>query len=132
MTFPQTEAEFLVCQHGNRVWFGHECGLCEEQGEHVWLKCDTCREPAVGVASMPGVPASFAYCRQCLHANAHPYGMVVANTAMIGGVGQAAEWWLEIVHATLIRLGKDRMEFERDVTEEMESQMREDGQISGD
>lgn len=27
--FPQTEDEARICSHGNRVWFGHECGLCE-------------------------------------------------------------------------------------------------------
>ena len=26
--YPQTEDEAIVCKHGNRVWFGHECGLC--------------------------------------------------------------------------------------------------------
>lgn len=27
---PATEDEAIVCQHGNRVWVGHECGLCED------------------------------------------------------------------------------------------------------
>jgi hypothetical protein len=31
--FPQTEEEAVECPHGNRVWFGHECGLCEDTEE---------------------------------------------------------------------------------------------------
>lgn len=27
--YPQTEDEARECPHGNRVWFGHECGLCD-------------------------------------------------------------------------------------------------------
>lgn len=27
--YPRTEAEARTCVHGNRYWFGHECGLCE-------------------------------------------------------------------------------------------------------
>jgi hypothetical protein len=28
LPYPQTEEEARTCKHGNRVWFGHECGLC--------------------------------------------------------------------------------------------------------
>lgn len=34
--FPQTEDEARVCVHGNRVWFGNECGLCDAAGHYVW------------------------------------------------------------------------------------------------
>lgn len=27
-TFPQTPEEAITCPHGNKVWFGHECGEC--------------------------------------------------------------------------------------------------------
>lgn len=30
--FPQTEDEARECRHGNLYWFGHECGLCEDEG----------------------------------------------------------------------------------------------------
>lgn len=78
-------------------------------------KCETCGEQGiVGVAAMPGVPASFAYCRACLDANAHPYAMVVANTAMIYP-DQAAEWWVAVIAGTLGRLGIAETEFGADV-----------------
>ena len=35
MTFPRTEEDGRICQHGNRVWFGNECGECEKTG-YVW------------------------------------------------------------------------------------------------
>jgi hypothetical protein len=28
LPYPQTEDEARTCKHGNRIWFGHECGLC--------------------------------------------------------------------------------------------------------
>jgi hypothetical protein len=74
--------------------------------------CQVCdREPAVGVASMPGIPMSFAYGRQCLQANAHPIEIVVGNTALMGGMDAAAEWWWELVSDTLAHLGIRRAEF---------------------
>lgn len=81
-------------------------------------KCDVCgNQGIVGVAAMPGVPGSFAYCRACLGANAHPYAMVVANTAMIGGLADAAEWWKQLVDDTLTHLAIDRDKFDADVAD---------------
>jgi hypothetical protein len=34
--FPQTPEEARLCVHGNQVWFGHECGLCDSEGEYRW------------------------------------------------------------------------------------------------
>jgi hypothetical protein len=34
--FPQTPEDARICIHGNRVWFGHECGLCDGAGKYVW------------------------------------------------------------------------------------------------
>lgn len=83
-------------------------------------KCDVCRdEPMVGVAVVPGMPVSVAYGRRCLDANAHPYGLVVANTAMVGGYDHAAAWWQQIVDDTLTHLGKDRAEFDQAVAAEI-------------
>lgn len=53
--FPQTEADAQVCVHGKRVWFGHECGLCEDAGEHVF-KYPVFRWDAAGVDD-GGLPA---------------------------------------------------------------------------
>lgn len=80
-----------------------------------WL-CDVCQTGRPkGVYAMPGVPGSFAYCDACLQANAHPYGVMVANTAMIGGLAEAADWWQRIVDDTLAHLGIERDAFLQDV-----------------
>lgn len=87
------------------------------------LTCDVCgNEPAVGVAAVPGMPVSMAYGRQCLAANAHPYPLLVVNTAMCGGYDQMAGWWQAMVDATLAHLGKTREEFDNDVATEQEEQ----------
>lgn len=81
-------------------------------------KCDVCgQEAEVRVYAMPYVPGSFAYCPECLRANAHPYGIVVNNTAMCGGLDQCAWGWRLVVHGTLRRLGIDKETFDRDVNE---------------
>lgn len=80
--------------------------------------CDVCNnEPAVGVACVPGMPVSVAYGAACLAANAHPYGLLVANTALIGNYADSTEWWQEMIDATLAHLGKPREQFDADVAE---------------
>lgn len=80
--------------------------------------CDVCGNgPSIGVGAMPGIPASFAYCKECIQANAHPYAIVVAYTAMLTQEPQAslsdtAPWWQQLVADTLARLGKTRAEFD--------------------
>jgi outer membrane protein TolC len=75
---------------------------------------------------MPGVPYSAAYGRECLNANAHPYDMLVANTAMILSgypdtadpidvLTDTADWWQHMVEDTLVRLRKTREQFNLDV-----------------
>lgn len=87
-------------------------------------RCDVCdTEAGIEVVAMPGVPASFAYCRECYAAGAHPYGMVVANTALIGGLEElatAAEWWTELVDRTLTYLNIPREQFNADVAQAVE------------
>jgi hypothetical protein len=34
--FPQSEEEARECIHGNQVWFGNECGICDGEGYYVW------------------------------------------------------------------------------------------------
>ena len=93
--------------------------------------CEVCnKNESVGVAAMPGVPMSFAYCLECLKADAHPYFAVVANTACIGGLSHAGEWWIELINATLKHLGKTPEQFAQDVEQaikEMDAQMSEPG-----
>lgn len=79
-------------------------------GEYV--KCETCETTnAIGVASVPGIPYSAAYCASCLKANAHPWWLVVGNTADIGGLDDAADWWVEVVEDTCRHLGRSMSEF---------------------
>lgn len=82
--------------------------------------CDVCgNEPSVGVAAIPGMPVSVAYGKSCLRANAHPWDLLVANTAMCGGFAQTAEWWQEMVLSTCNHLGRPLSEFEADVRTEI-------------
>lgn len=84
------------------------------------LTCEVCHaETAAGVAAVPGVPISVAYGPICLAANAHPYPIIVSNTAVIGGLDQAADWWVEMVEDTLRHLGKDREAFQAQVRVEI-------------
>lgn len=79
------------------------------------LECETCGSNSVlGVACVPGVPYSAAYCKECLNANAHPWKILVANTCCLGGWHNAADWWKEMVEATCCRLGKTLEEFHAD------------------
>ena len=78
--------------------------------------CDVCRdEPMVGVAAIPGVPMSVAYGANCLQAGAHPYGVLVANTACLGGLEQADEGWQGMVEDTCAHLGTTLEQFRADV-----------------
>lgn len=81
--------------------------------------CEVCgNEMSVGVFSVPGVPISMAYGKECRAAKAHPYGILVGNTAVAGDENEGmAGWWMEMVHATLRHLGKTEDEFWDDVAQ---------------
>lgn len=62
------------------------------------LQCEVCRkEPAVGVACVPGIPYSAAYGRECIRRGANPYGIIRANVACCGGPDEVVPEYLEIV-----------------------------------
>lgn len=82
------------------------------------LDCDVCRkEPALGVAAVPGVPVSVAYGKECLQANAHPYWIIVANSAAAGNgtLEGMADWWLQMCRDTCTHLNIEWDKFELDV-----------------
>lgn len=84
------------------------------------LTCDVCQsEPARGVCSVPGVPVSMAYGDECLRANAHPWFILVGETATMGGLDGVAEWWIHMVEDTITHLGAEytRERFDREVAE---------------
>lgn len=81
-------------------------------------KCEVCKDrPAIAVACVPGVPYSAGYCQQCLEADAHPYEILVDNTACIGSWDDCADWWQSMVRTTLEHLKKTEEEFFADVAE---------------
>lgn len=83
-----------------------------------WVKCETCQhDNAIGVASVPGIPYSAAYCEACIKANAHPWWLLVANTADIGRLEDSADWWQQMVHDTCARLGRTVDQFNAEVAQ---------------
>lgn len=82
------------------------------------LICDVCKaEPARGVYSVPFMPVSCAYGDECLRADAHPYGMLVANTVVCGGLENTAPEWKVMVGNTLSHLDISWDKFNADVAE---------------
>lgn len=78
--------------------------------------CEVCnKNESFSTISVPGVPISCAYCMECFQANAHPWWILVSNTACIGGIENAAKYWKEMVEATCNHLGKSMEEFNREV-----------------
>jgi len=85
------------------------------------LICDACgKNKAVGVACVPMVPCSMAYCRECLQHNSHPMNVLIANTACIGGLDNANEAWRQMVIDSLKHQGKTLDWFNEQVAKELE------------
>jgi hypothetical protein len=92
--------------------------------------CEVCGEREVQVVcSLPGIPMTCGFCRQCFAVGAIPYWVLVANTAAIGGLSQAAEWWAKDVEFTLGWLSISEEDFLQDVTKALQA---EEDQIDGD
>ena len=90
---------------------------------HLEMDCDVCGDHRlVDVARMPGVPTSLAYCRPCAEANAHPWVILVVDTALSGGLGHATAAWRNMVMDTCRHLGRPFERFLLDVETEMRSQ----------
>lgn len=66
------------------------------------MTCDVCHEhKAIGVAAVPGIPCSVAYCKHCLDANSHPMHLLVVATALMGGLEYGAIWWQAMVQDSI-------------------------------
>lgn len=74
----------------------------------------------LGVACVPGVPYSAAYGVNCLRAGAHPWSILVSNTACIGGWEQSGDWWKQMCTDTWTHLGRTAEEFLAEVEKELE------------
>lgn len=84
------------------------------------LTCEVCRKnEAKGVACVPAIPISVAYCQECLDANSHPLDLLIANTAMCGGFNETNEMWQEIVTDSLRNQGKTLEWFNEQVAKDM-------------
>lgn len=80
------------------------------------LICESCnKNEAIGVACVPGVPYSAAYCIECLKANSNPMHILIANTACCGGLEHCNEWWKQIVDMSLKHQGKTLEWFNNEV-----------------
>jgi hypothetical protein len=46
------------------------------------------------------------YCVPCLQADAHPWGILVAGTAINNGLDHCAPWWRSMVEHTIAHLNR--------------------------
>lgn len=82
--------------------------------------CEVCKKNiSVGVYCVPSVPISCAYCQECLNMDAHPWWVLVSNTACCGGLHNTADWWKWMVTNTYNHLGKSLGEFLVDVEKDI-------------
>ena len=90
--------------------------------------CEVCnKNEIVGVACVPGIPYSAGYCVECLRANAHPWDILVANVACIGGLDKAHGGFVHMVECTCKRLGKTLDQFKEEVQQSIKSLEKYDG-----
>lgn len=96
------------------------------------IMCQCCgHEPSIGVAAIPGVPMSIAWCVTCLQAGVVPPWVIVAELALSPGVEAMADWWLDGIAApTLHHFDKGfdwlMAEVEKDRAEEAAYWARQD------
>ena len=82
------------------------------------LICEVCgKNKAVGIACVPMVSTSCAYCSGCLRANAHPWAVLIANSICLGGLDQANESWKQMVIDTCAHLGRTLEQFNAEVAQ---------------
>jgi hypothetical protein len=69
--------------------------------------CEVChKRKSVGVASVPGVPMSVAYCRHCLLNDLQPMEVLIAHTACGGeSLATSISWWRLLVIHNLLEQG---------------------------
>ncbi len=66
------------------------------------LICDACKtNEAAGVACIPYMPMSVAYCLPCLEKNNHPINALIVNTAACGGLEHTHIDWTNMVLCSL-------------------------------
>lgn len=84
----------------------------------AYVTCEVCgKNPSVAVHAVPAAGMATARCSDCILARAWPYWILVANTALAGGLHNTMEFWRVMVAETLDWLGKTTGQFDADVTE---------------
>lgn len=84
--------------------------------------CEVCNKNEIaGVACVPGIPYSTGYCVECLRANAHPWHILVANVACIGGLDKVHAGVVHMVECTCKHLDKTLEQFKEEVQQSMKS-----------
>lgn len=96
------EANCLVtCEKGPR-----QCGCCGKEKE------------IEGVASLPGLPMSIAWCRDCLIAQVTPYHACVTMFWMCGmDMSHMDEWASDLIARSLVYHGKTLDDLKKDAKE---------------
>lgn len=79
--------------------------------------CDVCgiEDDNIQVYALPGVPISIGSCVECLKVGAYPYSILVANTILLDGLEDAADWWKDTVNVTLEYLQRSKAGFLEEV-----------------
>lgn len=88
------------------------------------MKCESCgKEVSLDkaiVCSVPGVPYSACYCKECLQANSHPMWCLIIQTALAGGLDNCIDEWKEMVMCSLKHQNKTLEWFNAEVKKETE------------
>ena len=81
--------------------------------------CECCEKekPIVGVASLPYMPMSIAWCADCLRADVIPFWAAANNTACCGGLEHTNQGWKDLVERSLKYHNKTQKEFDEAVEE---------------
>jgi hypothetical protein len=77
------------------------------------LKCDVCKEPAIGVCSSGLGPVSFAYCAECLRERRQPWGALIGFGVSVGKV--MVGWAKEMIETNCRYYNKTVDEFWEEV-----------------
>lgn len=92
------------------------------------LVCECCNiHQAIGVASIPYLPVSVAFCIPCLKADNYPYWSIVANTACIGGRQQSSTVWQQMIQSTCQYQDVSMEQFDKDVQQAIAQMEQYDG-----
>ena len=95
------------------------------------LICDVCnKNEALGVACIPYVPISVAFCQECLNANSYPLSILIANTACCNGIENCNEDWKNMIYDSLRHQNKTIEWFNEEVAKSIKEFPIEDSIVT--